>query len=149
MVVPPLIPPRRVARPFTCNEAKLPWEEKGSVALASEHLYTCNASPRKKLRWRIRAASEPFCDKISSKDGAAKASSFRVVRLKQVGACEESRHQILRPTGCSSEARPARPLVCVVRCACKARGLSAKFPSSKANTRGARQSAGAYAQGNL
>ena len=32
-----------------CSEAK----EKGPVALASEHLFTCNVSSRKTMRWRI------------------------------------------------------------------------------------------------
>ena len=52
----------------------------------------------------------------------------------------------LRPGGCSSEGRPA---ILLVREACRASGLSAMFASSKANARGSRKSAKAYAQGNF
>ena len=44
---------RAVCPAVLCTRQKLPWEEKGPVALASEHLYTCNVSPRTTMGWRI------------------------------------------------------------------------------------------------
>ena len=41
--MPPLEPRRW---PFTFMRQKLPWEKTGPVALASEHLFTCNVSSR-------------------------------------------------------------------------------------------------------
>ena len=35
------------------SRQKLPWEKTDPVALASEHLFTCNVRPRKTLRCRI------------------------------------------------------------------------------------------------
>ena len=40
------------------------------------------------------ASSEQFCDKLRSKVGFAKTSSFQVVGLKQVKACEGNCRQI-------------------------------------------------------
>ena len=91
------------------------------------------------------AASEQFSDKLRSRAGVAKTSSFRVVRLKQVGAFGGTcRH--LRPARCSSKARPA---VLLVTRSFRAQGLSAMFPCSKAGARGYRQTVKAYAQGNF
>ena len=41
------------------------------VPLASEHLFTCNFSPR------ITLVSEKVCDKLRSEDGLAKTPSFQ------------------------------------------------------------------------
>ena len=123
-----------------CTRRKLPWEEKGPVAFASEHLYTFNVGPGKTMRWRINSFREIL--RSASKEGR-RTQDFELLS-RETKSSRSSRRKLspkLRPARCSSEGRPA---ILLVRGARKARGLSAVFAASKANARGSRQSAKAY-----
>ena len=73
MIVPPLTSRRR---PFPSRGRRCRVEKTGPVALAREHLFTCNRSPRTTMRWRI-SSFRAICDKLRSQDGVAETSGFR------------------------------------------------------------------------
>ena len=76
------------SRGRSCRRSKkAPWLSRAS---------TCTRSMRAQgQRWGgASAASEKFCDKLRRKVGADKTSSFQVVKMRKVEACEGNFRQI-------------------------------------------------------
>ena len=85
---------RRDARLFPSQEAKAAVEGKRPLGFREQTPVHVRCEPKDKDGGGASAASDQFCDNLGSKVGEAKNLSFRVVRLKQVEACERNCREI-------------------------------------------------------